>query len=100
MGKLKTFPFFSKNLLTNRPDHTIIKTEKRKGKVLIMKLFNEYVQEVAGYLRTMDKIEKETLEAWFILTVLDELKNHGRTQQNAAKIYQTIEKIKDGWTIF
>ena len=65
-----------------------------------MKLFNEYVQEVAGYLRTMDKIEKETFEAWFMLTVLDELKNHGRTQQNAAEIYQTIEKIKDGWTIF
>ena len=65
-----------------------------------MKLFNEYVQEVAGYLRTMDKVEKETLEAWFMLTVLDELKNNGRTQQNAAKIYQTIEKIKDGWTIF
>ena len=65
-----------------------------------MKLFNEYVQEVAGYLRTMDKVEKETLEAWFMLTVLDELKNQGRTQQNAAKIYQTIEKIKDGWTIF
>ena len=65
-----------------------------------MKLFNEYVKEVAGYLRTMDKIEKETLEAWFMLTVLDELKNHGPTQQNAAEIYQTIEKIKSGWTIF
>ena len=65
-----------------------------------MKLFNEYVQEVAGYLRTMDKIEKETLEAWFMLTVLDELTNNGQTQQNAAKIYQIIEKIKDGWTIF
>ena len=75
-------------------------TNKKKERVSKMKLFNEYVQEVAGYLRTMDKVEKETLEAWFMLTVLDELKNQGRTQQNAAKIYQTIEKIKDGWTIF
>lgn len=65
-----------------------------------MKMFNEYVQEVAGYLRTMNKTDKETLEAWFMLTVLDQIKNNGCTQKNAGKIYQVIHKIQDGWTIF